>query len=172
MHTFSPLIKAWKQKGITKINKILKEKIESSFTFGTFKLFLQQKKFAHLQIGPQMAHNIDYKKNRLYWQKMGFLRNTQDLLYQKKSKCISSPEQNYFTHFAMRYPVSFVFLSLIIGKLGLRLFRQNCFKITFEIGPVHHFRMIHTRFISKFPSFIGDKIYQKILVLMFVNQLC
>ena len=36
---------------------------------------------------------------------MDFLRNTQDLLYQKKIKCISSPEQNYFAHFAMRYPV-------------------------------------------------------------------
>ena len=40
MDTFSPLIKAWKHKGITKINKMLKKKIESSFTFGTFKLFL------------------------------------------------------------------------------------------------------------------------------------
>ena len=36
---------------------------------------------------------------------MGFLRNTQDLLYQQKSKHISSSEQNYFTHFALRYPV-------------------------------------------------------------------
>ena len=53
MVTFSPLIKTWKQKGITKTHKTLKQKkIESSFTFGTFKLFLHPKKFARLQIGP------------------------------------------------------------------------------------------------------------------------
>ena len=31
--------------------------------------------------------------------------NTQDPKYQQKSKSISSPEQNYFALFAMRYPV-------------------------------------------------------------------
>ena len=46
-----------------------------------------------------------FNKNWYGRQKCGFLRNTQDLLYSKKSKCISSPEQNYFSHFAMRYPV-------------------------------------------------------------------
>ena len=35
---------------------------------------------------------------------MGFLRGTKDLLDQKKSESISSPEQNYFLHFALRYP--------------------------------------------------------------------
>ena len=39
-------------------------------------------------------------------QKMGFLRNTQNLLYCKKSKSISSPEPKYFLHFALRYRVS------------------------------------------------------------------
>ena len=62
MDTFLSLIKAWKQKGITKTRKMLKKKFESSFTFVTFKLFLNQKKFAHFQIGPQMVHNIDSKK--------------------------------------------------------------------------------------------------------------
>jgi hypothetical protein len=31
--------------------------------------------------------------------------NRQDPKYQQKSKSLSSPEQNYFTLFAMRYPV-------------------------------------------------------------------
>ena len=31
--------------------------------------------------------------------------NLQDPEYQHKSKSIASPEQNYFAHFAMRYPV-------------------------------------------------------------------
>ena len=31
--------------------------------------------------------------------------NMQDEKYQQKSKSISLPEQNYFVHFAMRYPV-------------------------------------------------------------------
>ena len=39
MDTFLPLIKAWKQKGITETHKMLKKKFESSFTFVTFKLF-------------------------------------------------------------------------------------------------------------------------------------
>ena len=46
-----------------------------------------------------------FNKNWLDRQKMGFLRNTLDLLHSKTSKYISSPEQNYFSHFAMRYPV-------------------------------------------------------------------
>ena len=46
-----------------------------------------------------------FNKNWYGRQKCGFLRNTQDLLYSKKTECISSPEQNYFSHFAMRYPV-------------------------------------------------------------------
>ena len=33
--------------------------------------------------------------------------NTQDPKYHQKSKCISSPERNYFAGFAMRYPVCF-----------------------------------------------------------------
>ena len=72
MDTFLPLIKAWKQKGITKTHKMLKKKFESSFTFVTFKLFLNQKKFAHFQIGPQMVHNIDSKKPGLVGIKWGF----------------------------------------------------------------------------------------------------
>ena len=31
--------------------------------------------------------------------------NPQDPKYQQKLKSIASPEQNYFAHFAMRYPV-------------------------------------------------------------------
>ena len=46
-----------------------------------------------------------FNKNWYSRQKCGFLRNTQHLLYSKKYKCISSPEQNYFSHFAMRYSV-------------------------------------------------------------------
>ena len=50
---------------------------------------------------------------------MGFLRNTQDLLYLKKINCISAPEQNYFAHFAMRYPVLLWTLKYIeISQLG------------------------------------------------------
>ena len=37
--------------------------------------------------------------------KTGMVGKNVDLLYSKKSKCISSPELNYFSHFAMRYPV-------------------------------------------------------------------
>ena len=44
--------------------------------------------------------------------------NTQDLKYQQKSKFISSPEQNYFVNFAMRYPV---FPNLICIEFGLHL---------------------------------------------------
>ena len=119
MDTFLSLIKAWKQKGITKTHKMLKKKFESSFTFVTFKLFLNQKKFAHFQIGPQMVHNIDSKKNCFGRHKMGFLRNTQDLLYQQKSKSIPSPEENYSVHFALRYPVTkqycIIFIHTLVG---------------------------------------------------------
>ena len=31
--------------------------------------------------------------------------NPQDPKYQQKLKSMASPEQNYFAHFAMRYPV-------------------------------------------------------------------
>ena len=44
MDTWLPLIKAWKQKDSQKTHKLLKIKIESSFTFNTFKLFFHQKK--------------------------------------------------------------------------------------------------------------------------------
>jgi hypothetical protein len=45
MDTSLPLIKAWKKKNIEK-------KIESSFTFDTFKFFFHQKKLACFPIGP------------------------------------------------------------------------------------------------------------------------
>ena len=38
-----------------------------------------------------------------------------EALILKKSKCISSPEQNYFSRFAMRYPV--LALTLILDVL-------------------------------------------------------
>ena len=66
MDTFLPLIKAWKQKGITKNHKMLKKKFESSFTFDTFKLFFHQKKLA------QMTHNIDLKRTGQIGKKWGF----------------------------------------------------------------------------------------------------
>ena len=34
--------------------------------------------------------------------------NPQDPKYQEKLKSIAAPEQNYFAHFAMRYPVVLV----------------------------------------------------------------
>ena len=37
--------------------------------------------------------------------KWGYLINRQDPNYQQKFKSISSQEQNYFLHFALRYPV-------------------------------------------------------------------
>ena len=52
MDTWLPLIKAWKQKDIKKIHELLKKKIESSFTFDTFKLFFHQKKLACFQFRP------------------------------------------------------------------------------------------------------------------------
>ena len=52
--------------------------------------------------------------------------NTQDLLYQKKSKCISSPGHNYFTHFAMRYPVmKRLILALIWHTLRIEFSNEN-----------------------------------------------
>ena len=42
--------------------------------------------------------------------------NPQDSKYQQKLKSIASPEQNYFAHFAMRYPVLENNLALIIEK--------------------------------------------------------
>ena len=65
MDTCLPLFKAWKQKGIKNPHKTLK-KIESSFTFDTFKLFFHQKKLA------QMTHNIDLKRTGQIGKKWGF----------------------------------------------------------------------------------------------------
>ena len=42
--------------------------------------------------------------------------NTEDPKYQQKSRSISSPEQNYFALFAMRYPV---IDNIFIERLGL-----------------------------------------------------
>ena len=58
---------------------------------------------------------------------MGFLRHTQDLLYWQKSKSISAPEQNYFLHFALRYPV--VVISNILPILGPKQYsRKNNYR--------------------------------------------
>ena len=79
---------------------------ESTFTFGTFKLFFTKKKFACLQIGPQMARNNGSIKTGLIGKIQGFsATNRTSYTYKKKVRCTFSPESIYFTHFAMRYPV-------------------------------------------------------------------
>ena len=41
------------------------------------------------------------------------------LILKKKSKCTSSPEQNFFLHFAMRYPVRhFNYLKSSVDLMG------------------------------------------------------
>ena len=85
----------------------------SSFTFVTYKLFFAKLFFKFLHIILQRAHNIKKTKNWLDRQNIGFLRNTQDLSYQKKVKCTSSPESIYFTQFAMRHPVEGQWLSVV-----------------------------------------------------------
>ena len=54
-----------------------------------------------------MACNINSMKTGQIGKKWGF-SGTHRTSYIKKLKCISSPEQNYFAHFAMRYPVASV----------------------------------------------------------------
>ena len=57
--------------------------------------------------------------------------NTWDLLCQKKSKCISSPGQNYFVHFALRYPV------LVVHKSRfqrLRLVKQYMYVVQYTMS--------------------------------------
>ena len=81
------------------------KKVESSFTFVTLKLFFHQKKLAHFQIRPQMAHNIDSKKPGQVGKNWGFSgKHRISYTYQQKSKSMSSPEHNYQLHFALRYP--------------------------------------------------------------------
>ena len=51
---------------------------------------------------------VQHQFIKIWWtrHKCPYLMNTQDLKYQQKSKSISSPDQNYFVHFDMRYPVT------------------------------------------------------------------
>ena len=46
-----------------------------------------------------------FNKNWLDREKWGFSGTHSTSYIRKKSKCIPLPEQNYFSHFAMRYPV-------------------------------------------------------------------
>ena len=62
-----------------------------------------------------MAHNIDSIKTGKVGKNWGFL-GTHTTSYKKKSKCIFPPEQNYFSHFAMKYPV------VVAAKASLRDF--------------------------------------------------
>ena len=59
--------------------------------------------------------------------------NTQYLKHQQQSKSVPSPEQNYFVHFAMRYPVEGKFFVHISGE---KKFRREMWAITF-IRPAH-----------------------------------
>ena len=43
--------------------------------------------------------------------------NPQDPKYEQKLKSIASPEQNYFAHFAMRYPVNLSFVEITPFRL-------------------------------------------------------
>ena len=51
------LIKTGKK--VSKNHQKIEKKIESTFTFVTFNVFFLKKKFAHLQIRPQMARSTD-----------------------------------------------------------------------------------------------------------------
>ena len=65
MDTCSALLKLENERKSKKKHRLLK-KIESSFTFDTFKLFFHQKKLA------QMTHNIDLKRTGQIGKKWGF----------------------------------------------------------------------------------------------------
>ena len=88
-----------KTKRHQKIQKMFKKYLENSLTKGRFKLFFPKILLASLHFEPQMAQNTTVHK----WP---YLMNMQDPRYHQKSKPILSPEQNYFVHFDMRYPVS------------------------------------------------------------------
>ena len=50
-----------------------------------------------------MAHNIDSIKTGKVGKNWGFLGTHTTSYIKKRSECMSSPEQNYFSHFSMRY---------------------------------------------------------------------
>ena len=54
-------------------------------------------------------------------QKNGVSHKHTGPLILKKIKCISSPEQNYFAHFAMRYPVTTQTFFIRLAKDNLKV---------------------------------------------------
>ena len=84
---------------------MLGKKYENILTFDTFKIFPPLKKCLYFCKLDDRWHSTLIKKNWLDRQNIGFLRNTQDLLYQKKVKCTSSPVNLLNPNLTFRNPL-------------------------------------------------------------------
>jgi hypothetical protein len=92
--------------------------------------------------------------------KCPYLRNTYNPKYQQKSKFISSPEQNCFLHFAMRYPVlqSNNILTFQARYSKLCLFFYFWKKLSLSLGSVW---LSLVTFASEFSGYCPALIWQK-----------
>ena len=102
-----PLIKAWKQKRCQKrsIHLLFFYFLLLETASNTSKSTKKQDMFAKWT---RVSLQHQFNKNWLDRQKMGFFRDTYDrtsYISKNPSKSIPSPEENYFVHFALRYPV-------------------------------------------------------------------